>query len=449
MSKYRDFLKSKRGRESSHGFEPLWLPDFLFDFQAHLTDWAIRRGRAAIFADCGLGKTPMSLVWGENVVRKTNMPVLIMAPLAVSRQFVREGEKFGVPVHNSRDGSVMKGINVVNYERLHYFDPKDFAGVVCDEAGILKNFDGKMRRRITDFLLAVNYRLLGTATPAPNDYIELGTSSEALGVMGRNQMLGMFFSHSGESTQSWELKGHASSAYWKWVAKWARAIRKPSDFGYEDMGFLLPRLKVVEHIVPSYNGSGHYGFIRFAKTWKEQRKEKRDTMQERCEKVASSVPKGVPCIVWCHYNLEGDLLKRLIPGSVQVSGSDSEDVKEDRLMGFVDGEFRVLVTKSKIAGFGLNFQHCADMFCFPSHSYEAYYQMVRRCWRFGQNREVTCNLVSSEAERPIMKNMLRKERQAIRMFDGIIREMGDYQIGDGEPETDLEIVRLPEWMVSA
>ena len=288
---------------------------------------------------------------------------------------------------------------------------------------------------------------MGTATPAPNDYVELGTSSEALGVMGRNQMLGMFFSHRGDKTQNWELKGHASKAYWQWVSSWARAIRRPSDFGFEDGDFALPPINVVEHVIPSSGGgNGHVGFFWYARTLDEQRKEKRDSLEARCEKVAEIVPKDRPCIVWCHYNAEGDLLEKLIPDAVQVAGCHSEELKEERMMGFSDGEIRVLVTKPKIGGFGMNWQHCADVVCFPSHSYEQYYQMIRRCWRFGQKKPVTVNIVATEGEKLIMKNMLRKERAAEQMFAGIIREMSEYQVPKVVADRGGEEVRLPAWL---
>ena len=444
---YRKFLQTKTISKHQVGFEPTFMPDFLYPFQIHLTDWAIRRGRGALFEDCGLGKTPQSLVWSQNVLERENRPILILTPLAVSQQFLREGEKFGIEVHNARGGRWTRGINVVNYEQLDHFDPDDFAGVVCDESSILKAFDGKMRQKITDFLLGVKYRLLGTATPAPNDYMELGTSSEALGEMGRNQMLGMFFSHRGDSTQQWELKGHARKAYWQWVAGWARAIRKPSDFGYEDGEFLLPPINVVEHEIPSkVSSNGRDCFFWYARTLDEQRQEKRESLRERCEKVAELIPVDRPAVVWCHYNAEADLLERIIPDAVQVAGRHSESLKEERMMGFSDGQIRVLVTKPRIAGFGMNWQHCSDVFCFPSHSYEQYYQTVRRCWRFGQTRQVTVNIVATQGEKLIMKNMLRKERAAIDLFSGIIREMRNYQV---RPEIELgkdQSVELPEWL---
>ena len=442
---YQDFLASKRGQEQLHGFSPNFMPDFLFDFQSHLTDWVIRKGRAALFEDCGLGKTPQQLVWAENVVRKTNKPVLILTPLAVSAQTIREGEKFGIECKRSQTGKVWKGINVTNYERLHYFDAKDFAGVVADESSILKNYDGKMRRYITDFLHQVDYCLLCSATPAPNDYMELGTSSEALGEMNYSRMLGMFFVNDGKTTQKWSLKGHAKKRFWQWMSGWARAIRKPSDLGFDDEKFNLPELKMEQHLIPSLPPK--FGFLPLeAKTLNEQRAERKQTLQPRCEKVAEVIPEDESCVVWCHLNMEGDLLEKIIPGAVQVAGKDPMEQKEERLIAFVDGKVRVLVTKPKIAGFGQNWQHCANMTFFPSHSYEQFYQAVRRCWRFGQTRPVTCNIITSERESSVLANMQRKERQVAHMFEGIVREMTEFQTGkktNGEPTEEMEI---PAWL---
>lgn len=446
MKSYGEFIAAKRTDREVVGFGPLWLPDFLYDFQRLLTDWAIRRGRAALFEDCGLGKTPQSLVWSDNVVRKSNQPVLILAPLAVSRQFVREGDKFGIEVHEARDGRLKKGINVVNYQRLHYFDPSKLAGLVCDESGCLKHFDSKTRIGVTQFCSGIRYRLLGTATPAPNDFMELGTSSEALGEMGRNQMLGVFFSHSGESAQQWELKGHARTAYWRWVARWARAIRKPSDFGFDNGQFDLPPLEFEHHLVTNRNNGVCRGLVGLARTRDEQLKERRDSLESRCEKVAEMVPQDRPCVVWCQLNDEADLLERLISGAVQVAGSQPDEVKEDRLTAFSTGQIRVLVTKPRIAGWGLNWQHCADVFCFPDHSYEAFYQTIRRCWRFGQENPVKVNLVYTNAQRPVLQNMLRKERQVDAMFAGIIREMHEYQTEVVRLDGYNRETRVPAWL---
>jgi len=441
---YQEFLETKRLRRMEKGFKPLWIPDFLFDFQKQLCEWAIRTGRAAIFADCGLGKTPMQLVWAENVVRKTNKRVLILTPLAVARQTVREGEKFGIECLISKQGKPAGKITITNYERLHHFKPEDYDGVVADESSILKNFDGKRRRQITDFVREIPYRLLCTATPAPNDFMELGTSSEALGVMKRGQMLGMFFVNDGAETQKWSLKGHAKMRFWQWMGTWARAVRMPSDLGFDDGVFVLPKLVMKQYEVSSVVPNGRL-FCQVAETLNEQRAERKRTLQARCEKVAELVPKDRPFIAWCHLNAEGDLLEKLIPGAVQVAGSNKDEVKEERLWAFTKGEIRVLVTKPKIASFGLNWQHCSDVSFFPSHSHEQFYQAIRRCYRFQQERDVVCNIVTSEAERNVLSNMIRKERQAADMYAGIVREMGKVLKGSNG-DYQLREMEMPAWL---
>lgn len=441
---YSVFLNGKDTIRTNYGFKPLWIPDFLFDFQKVLVDWAIRIGRGALFEDCGLGKSPQQLVWAENVVRKTKGNVLILAPLAVSSQTVKEGEKFGIQVRRTRQGEIHKGINITNYQRLSYYKPEDFAGVVCDESSILKNFDGKTRRHVTEFLQKMEYRLLCTATPAPNDFMELGTSSEALGGMTRNSMLGMFFVNDGENTQQWNLKGHAKKGFWTWVSSWARAVRKPSDIGFKDGKFELPPLKIESHVVESTTPSGRF-FPSIAQTLEDQRKEKRKTIEERCQRVAKILPKDRPCIVWCQLNDESARLTELIPGAVEVKGSDSDDQKEERLGNFSNGKIRVLVTKPSIACFGLNWQHCSDVSYFPTHSHEQYYQAIRRCWRFGQLNPVTCHMVYTESEASVFSNMIRKERRSIELYDGITRWMNE-SIKKTKIETHSTKIEVPSWL---
>jgi hypothetical protein len=438
MKSYQDFIQQRSQLDYRSGFKPLWMPDFLFDFQQALCEWAIVKGRGGIFADCGLGKTPMQLVWAENVVRHTNKPVLILTPLAVAKQTQREAEKFGLEVTRSHDGKVRPGINVANYERLHYFDHNAFAGVVCDESSILKNFEGPRRRQITAFLRKVPYRLLCTATAAPNDYIELGTSSEALGYIDYSEMLARFFKNEEKLSEAerrgrrtreglilpkWLFKGHAEEPFWKWVCSWARALRKPSDLGFDDGKFKLPDLIEREHQVQSRSLPPGKLFHVAATSIREQLEERRRTAQERCERVAELAGEKDSALVWCHLNVEGDLLEKLIPGSVQVAGDDSDEVKEERLMAFAAGQVRVLVTKPKIGCWGLNFQHCAHEITFPSHSFEQYYQAVRRCWRFGQKRDVTIDIVTSESEREVMGNLQRKAAAADRMFSRLVEHM--------------------------
>jgi len=450
---YGAFVQRKLHEGADHGFEPLWMPDGMFDFQESLITWGLRKGRGAVFADCGLGKTPIQLAWAENVARFTGRPVLILAPLAVSAQTVREGEKFGVECHRSRDGAVVGRVVVTNYERLHLFSPGDFAGVVCDESSILKSFDGARRTEITDFMRKVPYRLLATATAAPNDYLELGTSSEALGYLGHMDMLGRFFKNDNNNSTSrrmygeapkWRFKGHAELPFWRWVTSWARAARKPSDLGFEDGRFQLPPLIEREYMVESESIAEGMLFSLPAIGLKEQREERKRTIRERCEAMAERLSGPDQSIAWCHLNAEGDLLKELIPDSVQVSGADSDEAKEDRFLAFAEGRIKTLITKPKIGALGLNFQNCAHVGYFPSHSYEAYYQAVRRCWRFGQEREVVVELIMTEGERAVMENLRRKADQASAMFENLVAEM-NHAAGIAKRNDYTNSMRMPSW----
>lgn len=455
MSDYEAFLRERAQAGADSGFAPLWMPDFLFDFQASMVEWSVRKGRAAIFADCGLGKTPMGLVWASNVARKTSRPVLYLTPLAVASQTVHEADKFGIEAAYSRDGSVSRHIVVANYERLHYFNASDFAGVVCDESSILKSFAGQRRGEITAFMRKVPYRLLQTATAAPNDYIELGTSSEALGYMGHMDMLNRFFKNDlNNSAQGrmrgevikWRLKGHAELPFWRWVCSWARAIRRPSDLGFDDSRFVLPPLNEVEHLVKANSLADGMLFALPAVGLKEQREERRRTVEERCAMVAELVNKtGQPALVWCHLNDEGDELQRVIPDAVQVSGGDSDDRKEERLKAFAEGRARVLITKPKIGAWGLNFQHCNHVTFFPSHSFEQYYQAVRRCWRFGQKRAVNVDIVTTEGERGVMSNLQRKAEQADAMFSRLVDEM-NHAMHIERSNNMTKKMEVPEWL---
>lgn len=433
---YEAFLVGKSQFNSGSGFAPIEMPDFLFDFQKILVDWSLRRGRSAIFADCGLGKTPIALVWAQNVYRKTGMPVLILTPLSVSHQFVREGEKFGIRVMKSNGRVINKPVTVTNYQQLQHFDPKFFGGVVCDESSILKNFDGSLRAQITKFMQSVEYRLLCTATAAPNDYIELGTSSEALGELRRVEMMAQFFNHDGGDTSKWRLKKHAAKhIFWKWVSTWARAVRKPSDLGCEDEGYALPELRIKEHIVRATTPNMNFLFDMPAVGLAEQRDERRRTIQERCEKAASLVNDITkPAVCWCHLNEEGHLLEKLIPDAVEVEGSDSDEFKEEAFESFEKGETRVIISKPTIAGFGLNWQHCAHQTFFPSHSFEQWYQAIRRCWRFGQRNPVTVDVISSEGESGVVANMTRKAAQAAQMFSKLVEAINQ----------ELRIEKLPQ-----
>jgi hypothetical protein len=448
---YRDLLERRAQLDGMAGFEPLWMPDFLFPFQRMLTAWLIEQGRSAALADCGLGKSPMALTWAQNVYMHTGRPVLLLTPLGVTSQMCGEAAKFGIEAAVSRAGDVTAPVTVTNYERLHHFDRDRFGGAVCDESSCLKSFDGKRRALVTDFLRKMRYRLLATATAAPNDYAELGTSSEALGYLGYIDMLSRFFIRDPQwrvqgHGAPWRFKGHAEEPFWRWVASWARALRRPSDLGFSDEGFVLPPLEYRQHVVepgtPSDDGTL---FDVPATDLREERAELKRSLRERCEKAAELLADASPGIAWCQYNSEGDLLQRLIPDAVQVSGTDDPDAKEEALSAFGRGEIRVLVTKGSIAAHGLNWQNCHRMTYFPGdHSYERWYQAVRRCWRFGQQHPVTVDLITTPGGSRALESLQRKGEQADRMFGALVAHMNDAAGVRRTDSYDTE-VQVPPW----
>lgn len=426
-TKYDAFLASKRRESLASGF-PVSDADIaphLFDFQRELVKWCLHRGRAALFADTGLGKTAMQLEWARHVADRTSGIVLILAPLAVSEQTVREGAKFGVTVQIAKDLADIDGpgIYVTNYERVDKFDAIDLDGVVLDESSILKNFTGKIRNALIDRFADTSYKLACTATPAPNDYTELGNHAEFLNVMSRVEMLSMFFVHDGGKTQDWRLKGHAVDEFWKWVCSWATVIRSPSDIGFDGSAYELPSLNIHDRIIESTGpvGALFHGTHKLGLSGR--REARKRSLADRVQHVADLVnASDEPWLVWCHLNDEADALCAAIPDAVQVQGSDSPEVKAERMLGFTDGSVRVLVTKPKIAGFGMNWQHCRSMaFCGISDSYEETYQAIRRCWRFGQDREVDVHIVVSEAETEVLDNVRSKEARADKMNDEVAR----------------------------
>lgn len=454
---YADFLASKAQNTGMDGFEPTSLPDHLYPFQRDLVQWAVRKGRAAIFADCGMGKTPMELAWAQSVHEHTGKPVLLLTPLAVGFQVVAEAAKFGHDAATSRTGKPTALITVTNYEQLPKFDTADFGGVVCDESSAIKSFEGTTRALVTEFMRTQRYRLLGTATAAPNDYIELGTSSEALGSLGYMDMLTRFFTNKNRSVASrgraaggkaveWRLKGHAEEPFWRWVSSWARAIRKPSDYGYSDDQFQLPELieRVTE--VEATTANPEFLFDMPAVGLREEREENRRTIRERCETAAAALEDAETGVAWCHLNDESALLTKLIDGAVEVSGNDDPDAKEDKLAAFSRGEIRILVTKPSIGAWGLNWQHCNRMAYFPSHSYEQYYQAVRRSWRFGQKRPVTVDLITSEGGKNILANLHRKSAQADEMFTQLVAHMNRALTVD--PHKYEKEIEVPSWLAS-
>lgn len=461
---YADFLERKTHLGNQSGFEPLFMPDFLFPFQRALTEWAIRKGRCAIFADCGLGKTPMQLVWAQNVVEKTCKPALILTPLSVGAQTIREAHKFGIEAAQSRDGTIAAPITVTNYQQLHKFDWKQFGGVVCDESSILKNFDGAIKGQVTDFMRKLPYRLLCTATAAPNDYIELGTSSEALGDLGAIEMLQRFFKSDDNTyaqggsgrharfsgaerfSSKFRFRGHSERDFWRWVCSWARAVRKPSDIGFPDDAYRLPELRTVEHTIKARTRNPDFLFDMPAIGLQEQRSERRRTIGERCEQAAALVANtGKPAVAWCHLNEEGHMLEKMIPGAVEVEGSDSDEFKEETFEAFASGQIRVLVSKPVIAGFGLNWQHCAHQTFFPSHSFEQWYQAIRRCWRFGQKQPVRVDVISSEGEAGVVANMQRKAAQAETMFARLV-ELINNELRIEKTNLHTKQPIIPSWL---
>ena len=474
---YAAFLEKKSQLGGMSGFDPIWMPEFLFDFQRSLVEWAIRKGRAAIFADCGLGKTPMQLVWAENVRRHTNKPVLILTPLAVSHQTEREALKFGIEAKRSGDGKHGGGIVVTNYERLHLFDETDFAGIVCDESSILKAFTGSRRKQITRFMAKMRYRLLCTATAAPNDYVELGNSSEALGELNYSDMLKRFFQQLDDKGQKkelklqsraetliecdpnyfkklayrvaqtigqWRLKHHAVTHFWRWVASWARACRMPSDLGFSDKGFVLPELRERDHIIEPATPTPGFLYNVPAFGMGEEREERRRTIDQRCEFVSQLVAHKRPAVIWCQMNDEADLLEEIIEDAEQVAGRTSDDRKVELYEAFASGQLRVLVIKPKIGAFGLNWQHCNHVVTFASHSYEQYYQSVRRCWRFGQKKSVDLDVIATTGEIRVLGNMRQKSKKASLMFDALVREMNNAtHVSREEMKTKMEV---PAWL---
>lgn len=457
---YQEFLDSKRIIHRSSGLDipREELNPFLFDFQKDLTWWSLKKGKAALFTATGTGKTRMQVAWSDKIHEHTGEDVLILAPLAVSMQTVREAANIGISVHPCRtQDDVKPGINITNYEMLQHFKPEKFGGVVIDESSILKSFDGKLRQQITDAFSDTPFKLSATATPSPNDYMELGTQAEFLGVMKRNEMLAMFFTHDGGDTSKWRLKGHAQKRFWEWVASWAAVITKPSDLGYEDGDFELPPLNIHEEIIKTDRPLNGSLFVVEAKTLQEQRDAARQTLPQRvarCAEIVNSSDK--PFLVWCNLNAESEALKRAIPDAIEVKGSDSNEHKEKAMLGFVDGKYRVLVSKPSICGFGMNFQHCSDMvFVGLSHSFEQYYQAVRRCWRFGQTKPVNATIITSDLEGAVRANIERKERDAQQM----IKEMVEYtkditrrnvratvrEVTEYNPTVEMKI---PDWLRS-
>lgn len=448
---YNDFIKQKSFKSVSAGFDAELSGYPLFDYQTDIVRWALRRGKSAIFADTGLGKTIMQLVWAHQVALQTDKPVLILAPLAVSDQTINEGEKFGISVEKYSCQEDL-GIYITNYEQLHNIDSEKFSGIVLDESSILKGMDGKTKKLCCKAFRNTPYRLSCTATPSPNDFMELGTQAEFLGIMSQVEMLAMFFIHDGSDTSKWRLKGHGKRKFFDWLATWAVFITKPSDLGYPDEGHELPELVFHEHIIDSGITDGLFAPI--ASGLLERNRARKDTVDARVEEAAT-IANGIKgqCLVWCHLNEESEKLCIAIDDAVQVSGADDPRHKTQSLIGFANGEIKKLVTKPKIAGFGMNWQSCNQMvFVGLSDSWEQFYQAVRRCWRYGQKRPVHVHIVSADVEGGVLANIKRKEQQHKQLTREMIAVMKDKtlaELGKAKQEKTEYLnhtkMEIPQW----
>jgi len=427
ISEYQEFLEKKRHSISNYGIDASFIPDAMFDFQKHVAQYAIKKGRCAVFLDTGLGKTIIELTTAVNYLRHTNKPVLIITPLAVAFQFLKEAEKFGIDdIEYCKDGKYKTKIVVCNYERLDKFRSDDFDCVILDESSILKNFDGAIKNQVTSFLKKVKYRFLFTATPSPNDFIELGTSSEALGYMGYTDMLTKFFANNENTVRpqeignKWYLKPHAVDNFFKWVSGWSISMRKPSDLGFSDELHKLPELIVNYHSVKNDNQwivndqINMFGVIAY--TMSEIRQEQKMTFNNRVEKAIELSRKHDTSVYWCNFNDEGDMIEQLDKSAYQIKGSMDIDKKEELLLSFFNGDIKKLITKPKMTAFGLNWQHCNHTVYFPTFSYEQYYQAIRRFWRFGQKSNVTVDLVYSDGQERVLDALMAKTEKANELF---------------------------------
>lgn len=432
---YKEFLESKKHLLGEFGFQPNYIPDMAFDFQREIITKACIKGRMAVFADTGLGKTLIQLSLAQNVVNHTDKKVLILTPLAVAFQFILEANKMGIDdIEYSKDGTHTKRIVICNYERLHYFNSEDFVGVVLDESSILKNFDGKIKNQITSFVKKLPYRFLSTATPSPNDFIELGTSSEALGYMGYTDMLGKFFKNNNNSIdpkhagEKWYLKPHAENDFFSWVNQWALMIKMPSDLGFSDEKYILPELVINTHTIENKSLLAVDGQIQMfnkpAKGFNEVRHEVKQTIKERCEK-AVELAQGKTSVYWVNRNEESKLISELDSDAVEIIGSQSMEVKEKILLDFAQGKIKRIITKAKMTGMGLNWQHCNHSVFFPTYSYEQYYQSIRRFWRFGQKNNVTIDMVVSDGQTSVLESLQKKTQKAIELHTNLTNNVNN------------------------
>lgn len=452
MKDYLKFLELKRHSTEDFGFDANYIPDIAFDFQKHIIEKAIKKGRIAIFADTGLGKTLIQLSIAKNIINHTNKNVLILTPLAVAFQFIIEAKKLGIDdIEYSKDGKYSKKIVICNYERLHYFDSNNFVAVILDESSILKNFDGKIKGQITSFIKKIPYRFLSTATPSPNDFIELGTSSEALGYLGYMDMLGKFFKNNQNSVDStnrnigekYYLKPHAEKDFFAWVNQWSIMVKMPSDIGFSNDRYKLPELIVNKHTIKNQSMIDLSGqvqiFTPIAKSFSEVRYEQKQTEEVRCKK-AVELSLGNTSVYWCNTNNESSLLKDMDKDAVEIIGSQSIERKEEILLSFSLGEIKRIITKAKMTSFGLNWQHCNHSVFFPTYSYEQYYQAVRRFWRFGQKKDVTIDVVVSDGQTRVLEALQQKTDKAIELYKNLTENV-NRQFTITQKEFNKEVVK--------
>lgn len=452
---YQQLLQAKRHRPTDFGIEPNFIPKGLFDYQEYVLEHVTRKGRCAGFLDTGTGKTVLEIALAVNYIRHTNKPVLILTPLAVAFQFIKEAEKFQIDdIEYSKDGKYKSKIVVANYERLHYFNASDFDCVICDESSCLKNHEGVTSQDVTNFMKKVKYRFLFTATPSPNDFVELGTSSEALGFLGYTDMLTKFFKNNEDTISpqnigtEWILKGHAEKAFFEWVSTWSISMRKPSDLGFSDERFVLPELKInynwVQNKKPLVVNGQHQLFNIVARTNKEILAERRATVEDRCERAVELANGHDVSVYWCNLNDEGDLIEKLDRSAVQLKGGMNLDKKEEILLGFLNGDIKKLISKAKITAFGLNWQHCGHATVFPNFSYEQWYQLIRRFWRYGRVDEVIIDAVLSDGQKRVLDAILAKTKKADSLFSQLNANINrDYQI---KPTNHTQPIQLPSFL---
>jgi hypothetical protein len=455
---YKEFLKKKEIRPINAGIniERNLLNKYLFDFQRDIVWWALKKGRCAIFADTGLGKTLMQLSWAEQIANYTNGKILILAPLAVADQTIQQGKTFGIDVNSCRSqDDVIQGLNITNYEMLEHFDAGEFSGIVLDESSIIKSFTGKTTQLMIERFRYTPFKLCCTATPAPNDYVELGNHAEFLGIMPRQEMLATFFVHDSGDTAKWRLKGHAEKKFWEWLASWAMVIKSPENLGYNGDLYNLPPLNIMPIVVESPQG---YMLVpELANTLNERREARKESIGTRILKAKEIAESVDTCLIWCDFNLESEMLKKAITNSVEVKGSDKPSHKKWAMLGFASGEVKKLISKPSICGFGMNWQQCNNIiFCGLSDSYEQFYQAIRRCWRFGQTKEVNVYVIISERELNVLANNKRKEEIAQRMSDEMVRLTADILKAEIHQTTRITIeyeairhIIVPNWLEGA